>query len=275
MTTIAKLPGKVRFVSYLVTTGRLGAVPSIIRHKLWSDTTSYGLRRDLTVPFLAPDAAIPIRVRVATDRDLEQIFRLDEPGLSREEIDLRRDRLVEYEKGARWCYVAVTDNDEPCFFQTVFTYEQRDALKQVHGKGLPELQPGQVIMEGALTPVRFRGKRIMPEAMVRITDLVTNGETREAITFVDLDNIPSLKGCVRSGYVPYCYRKNRWRFFRESAWYDPIPTTTVIPGIYAPAATANPDLDVPRITVYSSDARCTSVQSQSEAVANGWIQHTQ
>jgi hypothetical protein len=235
MTTIAKLPGKIRFVSYLVTTGRLGAVPSIIQHKLWSDTTSYGLRRDLTVPFPAPDAAIPIRVREATERDLEQIFRIDEPGLSREEIDERRDRQAEYEKGARWCYVAVTDDDVPCYFQTVFTYEQRDALRKVHGKGLPDLQPGQVIMEGALTPVRFRGKRIMPAAMTRITDLVTNDETREAITFVDLDNIPSLKGCVRSGYGPYCHRKNRWRFFRESAWYEPIPTDTVIPGVTGPA----------------------------------------
>jgi hypothetical protein len=79
----------------------------------------------------------------------------------------------------------------------------------------------------------------MPAAMARITDLVTNDETREAITFVDLDNIPSLKGCVRSGYVPYCHRKNRWRFFRESAWYDPIPTPIEIPDVYTPAAAAD------------------------------------
>jgi hypothetical protein len=210
-------------------------VPSIIRHKLWSDTTSYGLRRDLTVPLPAPDAAISIRVREATEWDLEQIFRIDEPGLSREEIDERRDRRLKSEKGARSCYVAVTDDDIPCYFQTVFTYEQGEALKEVYGRRFPDLQPGQVILEGALTPIRFRGKRIMPAAMVRISDLATNEETREAITFVGLDNIPSLKGCVRSGYSPYCHRKKRWRFIRESIWYEPIPTSTVILGVTGPA----------------------------------------
>jgi hypothetical protein len=231
MSPLQKLPGKIRFAFHLLRTGRPGSILPIIRHKFWSDTTSFGLCRDLTVPFPAPEAAIPLQVRAATERDIEFITRTDEPGVDPEELDERRDRRREYDAGIRSNYVAVTGNDEPCYFQSVFTYSQRDVVRQVFGKSFPELQPGQVMLEGALTPTAFRGKRIMPAAMARITDLVTNDETKEAITFVDFDNIPSLKGCVRSGYVPYCYRKNRWRFFRQSATFDPIHAESTIPGV--------------------------------------------
>jgi hypothetical protein len=209
---------------------------AIIRHKLWSDTTSLGLRRDLTVPFPAPEAAIPLQVRAAIERDIERITRIDEPGIPLDEIDERRDRRKWYDAGIRTNYVAITQNNEPCYFQSAIPYSQRDLVTRVYGKSFPELQPGQVLIEGPLTLTRFRGKRVMPAAMTRITDLITNDETKEAIVFVDLDNIPSLKGCVRAGYVPYCLRENRWRFFRQSIVFGPVPAETIIPGVTGPAA---------------------------------------
>jgi len=44
--------------------------------------------------------------------------------------------------------------------------------------------------------------RIMPAAMARIAEHGRDVGARHVMTFVGTDNIPSLKGCKRSGFAP-------------------------------------------------------------------------
>ena len=53
------------------------------------------------------------------------------------------------------------------------------------------------------TPARYRGMGIMSAAMARIAERASELGARYVITFVQDSNIPSLKGCQRSGFAPH------------------------------------------------------------------------
>lgn len=221
-----------RFLVHLVRTGQIRTVAATVRQKLWSETISFGLRRDLTVPYPAPDAAMPITIRQATTADVDRMMNLHESGVPPEELEERRDRRQECDHGMLpTSYVGVTDDGAPCFFQMLIYPEQNHVSKKLWDKAFPVVEPGQVMLEGVLVPSAFRGKKIMPMAMAKLSELARNATTTEAITFVDRHNIPSLKGCIRAGYVPYCHRIRRWRLFHESVSFVPVPLRTSIPGV--------------------------------------------
>jgi hypothetical protein len=235
MNPIRQVVSNTRFLIYLVKTRQLGAIVGAVRHKIWSDTISFGLRRDLTVPFPAPDAAIPLTMRKATQLDIDRLANLDEPGICLDELAERRERREAFAAGMDGhSYVAVDEHDTPCYFQMLMCPEQNHLSRKLWNKAYPEVKPGQVLIEGAFVPTAFRGKRIMPRAMALLSEIARNDTTTEAITFVDTSNIASLKGCVRSGYSPYCHRVRRWRFFHETVTFEPIPENTSIPGVTEP-----------------------------------------
>ena len=42
------------------------------------------------------------------------------------------------------------------------------------------------------------------------------------VTFVFIDNIPSIKGCKKAGFEPYTRRYDRWRYFRRKSTFTQI-----------------------------------------------------
>lgn len=48
----------------------------------------------------------------------------------------------------------------------------------------------------------------MPATMSRIAELAPSLGLTELITFVDHNNIPSLKGCAKAGFRPFLTRKD-------------------------------------------------------------------
>ena len=230
-TPVARVRKKARFAFHLLREARWKALADAFRQKMWSSTTTWGLRRDLTIPFPAPDAAIPITIRPVTDADIATLFDLHDSAISDAEREERRDRISMIEQGLPFNYVAVTEDDVPCFFQTVLYASDHDTMRAVWGNLFPRLAAHQCLIDGALTPEAFRGRKIMPAAMARISEAAIRPGITEAITFVDLDNIPSLKGCIRSGYLPACYRHIHWRFGRNTTTFTPVPADTPIPGV--------------------------------------------
>ena len=57
-------------------------------------------------------------------------------------------------------------------------------------------------MENAYTPSRYRGLGIMSAAMAQIAERAVDFGASHVITFVDEDNVASLKGCQRAGFNP-------------------------------------------------------------------------
>lgn len=222
---------KVRIAVSMLNSSKRHILMEAVRHRWRSELQSFGLRRDLLVPFRAPDAAIPITVRPIEERDIPRILGLDAPGVTAEGREERMTRQQMLDAGLATCYVAVTSEDEPCYMQWLIGSEQNEKV-QAYFKGIfPRLGAGEALLEGAFTPEAFRGKGIMPCAMAQIAERAADAGigARWVVTFVTHGNIPSLKGCQRSGFVPYLTRQEKWRAFRHRVTFLPLPEGTPYP----------------------------------------------
>jgi len=171
-----------------------------LRLGAYSRSLRYGLSRDLNVPFEKPNAKIPIEVRLATEDDLRQLlfFESSQSVDDRLEIAWRR---AFAERGAKRCFVAVDQRDnKPCYMQWLFGAKDNPFIAELGG--FPLLKPHEALLENAYTPAQYRGLGIMPAAMARIAEHAADIGASQVITFVDEDNIPSLKGCQRAGFHP-------------------------------------------------------------------------
>jgi RimJ/RimL family protein N-acetyltransferase len=88
-------------------------------------------------------------------------------------------------------------------------------MREFFNNVFPHLEPDEMLLEGAYTPEKFRGKGIMPCAMAQISERAADRGARWVVTFVTEDNIPSLKGCDRAGFTPYIRRSVRWNGLRK------------------------------------------------------------
>jgi hypothetical protein len=200
----------------------LPAAAKSVARRLRSNVEAFGLRRDLTVPFEAPRAAIPIEVRPLEERDVPHLL---EPNLARLSAEEKWDRATRkrlLEAGFGTPYVAVTDGDVPCYVQWLFGHKDNKYLSDYFHGAFPVLTVDEALLEGAFTPDAFRGKRIMAAAMASIAERGTDLGARWVLTFVGTENTPSLKGCARAGFSTYTRRLQEWRTFRCRTSFRPL-----------------------------------------------------
>lgn len=191
------------------------------RLRVRSEQKAYGLKRDLDVPHTAPEALVPIGVRLIRDEDAASVLEPVGPMSLDEKWD-RNQRLRLLESGVGSCYVAVTREDVPCFVQWLFSSADNDFLRDHFNGSFPRLDEGTVLLEGAYTPTAFRGQRIMSAAMSLIAERGRDAGSRYVVTFVSTDNVASLKGCRRAGFDVYLERLVRWRLLRSTVSFAPV-----------------------------------------------------
>jgi GNAT superfamily N-acetyltransferase len=197
---------------------------SAIRYRVYSESSSLGLRRDLTLPFDKPTAKIPITVRplAATD-DLSALD--PEPDLPPDEALSRLVQRRLLQSGLRVCYVAIAPDGKPCYMQWAIPATENHRVRRVFGNLYPVLAPDEALLEGAYTPTAFRGKGIMGAAMAQVAERAADYGARWVITFVDERNSASVKGCVRAGFAPYLKRHEKFRLFYRQIRFQPIEAT--------------------------------------------------
>ena len=181
---------------------------------IYEKRTTYGLRRDLNVPFDAPKAKIPITVREFSESDLAELFPKDQSLLNRKEKIEISTRHAHYKASIERCYVAVDQRSgRPCYFQWLMGPDQNPKIQSFFPKNwFPVLNRDEALLENAYTPASYRGNGIMPSAMAQIAERAAALGCRYIITFVESNNIPSLRGCKKSGFAPYLVR-NEHRIF--------------------------------------------------------------
>jgi GNAT superfamily N-acetyltransferase len=197
---------------------------SAIRYRIYSDSTSLGLRRDLSQPFVNPTAKIPISVRplAATD-DLSALD--PEPGLPADEALSRLGQRRLVGSGLRVCYVAIAQDGKPCYMQWAIPATENHRVRAVFGNLYPVLGSDEALLEGAYTPTAYRGKGIMSAAMAQVAERAADFGARWVITFVDERNPASVKGSVRAGFAPYLKRHEKFRLFYRQIEFEPIEAT--------------------------------------------------
>ena len=112
---MGRYTGKLSALSALLHAGHHVEVERLLRHWLHSTSLSYGLRRDLTRPFAAPRARVPISVRPMRKGDELELLDVNAPDLSGEAMYHRIQRRQFIEAGIPTGYVAVMDDGRPCF----------------------------------------------------------------------------------------------------------------------------------------------------------------
>lgn len=207
----------------LLRAGEWRPVLNALRKWVYSDSCWYGLCRDLTVPTDVREPAISVTIRPIKRSDVPAFTEID-PG--------RHDRV-----SARWrsasarllasdiqtCYVAVTEEDAPCYMQYLILPSENDKVQALFDDGFfPRLAEDQALLEGALTLEEYRGQGIMPFVMDDLAEKARLEGARRLLTFVFDGNIPSLKGCQRAGFVPYLLVNRRYRLFMRRISFAPL-----------------------------------------------------
>ena len=194
----------------LIKKGEIKFVIKGIVKRISSKNEAFALRRDLNLVFKNPDSLIDISVRPFRAEDKAHFT-----------MDLQNDGLIE--KNIEHCYVAINKEDIPCYRQWLMGPDQNMKIQEFWGKTFPTLNEDEALLESAFTIPAFRGKRVMPAAMARIAEKGNELGVRWVITFVGIDNVPSLKGCHRSGFYPYILRKEKWFMFNKTVTFENIP----------------------------------------------------
>lgn len=215
-----RLRSKINQYSRLASTGHLGPVIADLRRWIWSTDDAVGLARDLTVPLVPPPALVPLEIRPLDETTAKSLF--SEKGLdNRAAIDMESRRRF-WDDGLPGAFVAIDDHGTPCYVQWAISGAHSRLVRDYFGKGFPELASDDLLLEGAWARPEARGKRIMAEAMSRITEAGAGEDHRRAITFVGVNNEPSIRGCRSAGYEVYISRRETWRFgVRTVSWGEP------------------------------------------------------
>lgn len=209
-----RLSSKLRQEARLARSGGLRPLSSDLRRWAWSDDLAVGMERDLTVPHTPPSATVSFEIVPLDDQLAERLF--DKEGLDAEALRDMEARRRLWEDGIPGAFVAVDDTGAPCYIQWAMPGSEAGLINDYFRGGFPVLAPDELLLEAAWASPAARGKRIMAEAMSRITEAGAAPEHRRAITFVGIDNEPSLRGCRAAGFEVYIERLEKWRVGRRS-----------------------------------------------------------
>ena len=167
-----------------------------------------------------------VEKREIEEKDLEQLLDLKIIYEDSEEFKENARQKLILNSGIKQCFVATDENDKVLYMQWLISHEENDKLKKVYKGGFAELNKNEMLLEGAYTIKSARGKRIMSEAMATISSIGKRKGAKYLLTYVKDDNIPSLKGCQKSGYRPYKLRKDRWFLFMRKVKFITLPAGT-------------------------------------------------
>lgn len=190
------------------------------KKRIYSHSVSIGLQRDLNNEFRAPSAKINIEIRPLRKQDVAELLEpTTDPSVNPRIIAIQKSMV---NANIPTCYVAVTADNKPCYMQWLIGYDDNQKIENYFRGVFPPLKESEALLEGAYSNPAFRGLRIMPMAMALIAEKAAEINARWVNTFVDITNIPSLKGCQRSGFKPYLLRKDRWFLFHRTITFHPI-----------------------------------------------------
>jgi hypothetical protein len=114
----------------------------------------------------------------------------------------------------RALYAAEADDGRPIYAQWLVRQVDQQRLQADTPDAHDELADDEVLLEGAYTFVAFRGVGAMADGMGQLLRIARDEGSAAAITYVRDDNIPSLRGCARVGFVLDHVRVNSTRLGR-------------------------------------------------------------
>ena len=220
----ARVRRRARKAFGLLRAGEWRLVLNGLRHLLYSDFYTYELCRDLTVPMDVPKPAIVRTIRPIERSDVHAFTEID---ATREPIGEPWRRMLASD--IQTCYVAVTKEGAPCNMQYLILPSENDKVQGVLDGNLPRLAEDEALLEAGFTLEEYRGQGIMPFVLDDLAQKARKEGARRLLTFVRIQNVPALKGCRRSGFVPNMLVHRRFRLFKRRITYTQLPKGTRYP----------------------------------------------
>ncbi len=187
--------------------GGARGVVGAVRMRLRDDLRFVRFHVDLAEWTLAP-RVIPDGVEVREGR-LDELRRY-----RRAHRDLPLAFSLDETHGARRFYVAMVGGAIG-HISWVFTSAERPLHMT--------LAPGDILLDGAHTPPEFRGRGLLSAVERAILDDAAAEGRRHAYTHVAVDNVPSIRGVLRTGFRPIGLVHRRWRLGVPLVRYDADP----------------------------------------------------
>ncbi len=213
---------KVKSLLSTLARGDLDIITKIIRLRLNGVEQGYGLIRNLSEPLRTPRAKIPITVRPLREMDIPIIFERPVSGIKAEDIFERKRRMRLLKANIGTCYVAVTQEDVPCYVQWRLTSDQNEIVRAFFGGWYPPMKEDEMILEYAFTLESYRNLGVMSCAMSQIAETGVDIGVQWVWTYVDIDNIPSLNGCMSAGFQSAMIRRDGWWLFRRKVIFKTL-----------------------------------------------------
>src|SRR5215210_995710 len=153
------VPKRVRYLAAIHGAAGAATTRDVVRRQAWSTTTYLGLRCGLTDLPDVPPAAVEVRMvrrpPRAFDGFADELRRTR--GTDAYEMLLR---MWLAEAGVEWLYVAELDG-EPVYCQWLVDAEHQPLLERHSPGSYTPLPADEVLLEGAYTFSRFRGRGVM------------------------------------------------------------------------------------------------------------------
>src|SRR2546423_14151445 len=75
---------KIRSLKRILQNGQTSELLHLVKERWKSELVSFGLRRDVTIPFAAPDASIPVKIRPLEEGDIPKILDVNSTSITDE-----------------------------------------------------------------------------------------------------------------------------------------------------------------------------------------------
>ncbi|CAH8286202.1 hypothetical protein EV196_106223 [Mariniflexile fucanivorans] len=196
----------------MVTSGHIKQIFIIIKNRTYSNTYWYFVRRDLNLGLIGevPKTKIDIKLRPYKSSDHQYFSHL-----------ILDDMLLN--ANIPTCYVAVTNEDVPCFRQWLIEPSQNEKIKGFFGDNFPLLAADECIFERAYAVKEYRGMNLYPTVNYILGKKALDLGYRWVVACIDINNAASLKAALKLETRPYKLQITKWRFFTRKVSYTHIP----------------------------------------------------
>ena len=190
-----------------------------VRRRLYSNTTYYILRRDLSIHVQIPPPRIGLSLRELRTDDIPGLINIHERILTIPELWERIRILNMIHSGIQTPYVAVTGNDEPCHLAWLIDSRSNEKIQSFFKGAVKPLSTHELLFEFVFTLEKYRGLGIQVWRSLKFAEKGAAMGAKWALGYIKKTNKTSLKNAQKNAFQPYMIRFDRWRFFHQKTEY--------------------------------------------------------
>lgn len=204
----SNISSKISFALNQIIKGNVLTVLKGLGKKIKSEKVLIGQKLDLTKELKKPRSFLKVSIRLYKDEDA--IFFNE---------DNENTTLI---KNLQKCYVAITEDGEPCFRQWILDASQNKKIKEFWGDSYPILKKDEALFESAFAIPKVRGMGVMPVALNQIAQEAKSNGIKSIQTYTPLSNINSIRALNYAGFRPFCIQKETFFLFKKTVSYDEL-----------------------------------------------------